>query len=735
MASQLNVKPKTIGQLFKSKTMYFYVPEFQRNYEWRTSSSPTAKDKQVDELFEDIYSAYENNDENYFLGTLITFYQEEVNDDRFGKYYVIDGQQRLTTLAILIRSYIKKLEKLKEEEGNRAVLKYKTLITTATGLIQKEMEIDGEDVPKKIVESSNNFNSEFLEEFFEELSIPDEKNHKNSKNLISAAISLEKKFDNEQRFKDGESCRKFYKYLLDHVYFSHVETDDFGEGFIVFERQNDRGKDLTFSDRIKHFLLTEVAKDRKVFDKKAGQINDSWEKLQMKVVKEASISFDDFLRYFFLSEYGVLKSKSGIVPWLKNKNDDGGYYITRMASHTDDFMKLLSNKVDEFVNIRNNIGPDGKTNYSLFYMKKYFSVKQNLPILMSAYPLGKDKFKRAALLVESLVFHMKWADARANYLERNLLASDNLCKYLINDKFEEFEKKIRKLTEEIAVTAKNNIIDTDFLEIKSLKGAPLMAKYIPHRVEYQLRLESRDGLLQDKVEDDDDQAKIVYDIEHIIERNNQNTWNRISDNPDILDEIRSLRNRIGNLCKLEWLINENVVEGWTPKEKFEGREMMLCKECQKYKVCKICKNDDICKKCGRNQALSKEKLKYLYPLPLGEEKAVCRSFPDHKLIKKNIKGYEDSDVYHTSVMSTGEFKTDEDLDNREAEVLKKYEFKKMSLTGSKLFNENEITERENSYFKVLSQAFLTEFDPHEKGFIIDRTIINWKDSEKKQSKR
>ena len=41
----------------------------------------------------------------------------------------------------------------------------------------------------------------------------------------------------------------------------HVETDDFGEGFIVFERQNDRGKDLTFSDRIKHFLLTEVAKE------------------------------------------------------------------------------------------------------------------------------------------------------------------------------------------------------------------------------------------------------------------------------------------------------------------------------------------------------------------------------------------------------------------------------------------------------------------------------------------
>ena len=163
---------------------------------------------------------------------------------------------------------------------------------------------------------------------------------------------------------------------------------------------------------------------------------------------------------------------------------------------------------------------------------------------MSAYPLGKDKFKRAALLVESLVFHMKWADARANYLERNLLASDNLCKYLIEDNFEEFENKIRKLTEEIAVTAKNNIIDADFLEIKSLKGAPLMAKYIPHRVEYQLRLESRDGLLQDKVEDDDDQAKIVYDIEHIIERNNQNTWNRISNDPEILDEIKSLETEL-----------------------------------------------------------------------------------------------------------------------------------------------------------------------------------------------
>ena len=120
---------------------------------------------------------------------------------------------------------------------------------------------------------------------------------------------------------------------------------------------------------------------------------------------------------------------------------------------------------------------------------------------MAAYPLGHDMFKKTSLLVEALVFSMKWADSKANYLENALKTENNLCSLLkdavkfkkIEDeaksatkskseakdnkekKFKEFEKEIRKLIEERAVLAKANILNPDFLRNKSAKGAPLMA--------------------------------------------------------------------------------------------------------------------------------------------------------------------------------------------------------------------------------------------------------------------
>ena len=57
---------------------------------------------------------------------------------------------------------------------------------------------------------------------------------------------------------------------------------------------------------------------------------------------------------------------------------------------------------------------------------------------MSAYGLKKDEFKKAAILIEALVFVMKWADSRANYLESQL---ESLCGSLVDKNFKKFEDK------------------------------------------------------------------------------------------------------------------------------------------------------------------------------------------------------------------------------------------------------------------------------------------------------
>ena len=669
MASEPRVNQKSVEDLF-AENLYFFIPEFQRTYAWKTSNNENSVNRQVNQLFDDIYNSFQADDKNYFLGTVITYYDDKnIKPENIGKYYLIDGQQRLTTLSILLRSYIKRLDSLKNTAGKRSTIPYETYITGAKGLLQKLIKNPlGEDFPTKLIVSSNPANSKYLEEFFENDERPAEKDHPQSKTLIAAAKVLDKKFEE----LSGKECIDFYTYLVKNVYFSHVETDNFLEGFIVFERQNDRGAPLSFSDIVKHFLLGEVAKKRSTFESKANSINRKWEEIQIDITTKASFSFDEFLRYFFLSNYGVFKRKNEIIPWLKSES---GRDMTLMAEKPDDFISVLRTKADEFIDIRNNLGPGKIENYSLKYIKRFFKVKQHLPVLMSAYGLKKDEFKKAAILIEALVFVMKWADSRANYLESQL---ESLCESLVNNNFKEFESSIRELIETITTTAKQNIVNPEYLKQNSKgSGAPMMSKYIIWRIEHQLRIEGKDDPIG-TVEDTGDQEKVVYDVDHIIEKGNTDTQVKSVDKKSNINDLQNWLDRIGNLTLLEWEMNQNVLQGWTPDQKINGKK----------------ENDDS----------SSEKL---------------------------INGFADSKVFHTKSLSTGSFTSTSDIKTRQEYVRKKYAMKKIKLKDSEFFTLDHIIQREKIIFHILSQALLVRFDPHDVGYSF-KDIINWNTSEKKQ---
>ena len=89
MAIQLNAEQKYISKIFGDKTIY-KIPPYQRAYSW-------GKDE-CEELFDDLANAFLNNtDEGYFLGNIIL--STSVKDE----FEVIDGQQRLTTVSMLLK--------------------------------------------------------------------------------------------------------------------------------------------------------------------------------------------------------------------------------------------------------------------------------------------------------------------------------------------------------------------------------------------------------------------------------------------------------------------------------------------------------------------------------------------------------------------------------------------------------------------------------------------------------
>ena len=109
--SKLSVDQKNIFDLLKDKKADFLIPDYQRPYAWQ--------EKECQKLWDDIFefaipendaTKFDTNDE-YFLGPIVTF----MNNDK--KLEVIDGQQRLTTILLLLRAFYAKYGSMQDEQS------------------------------------------------------------------------------------------------------------------------------------------------------------------------------------------------------------------------------------------------------------------------------------------------------------------------------------------------------------------------------------------------------------------------------------------------------------------------------------------------------------------------------------------------------------------------------------------------------------------------------------------
>lgn len=111
--AKLIVDQKTIKDLFQDKRSDFLIPDYQRPYAWGETECQTLWDDVLAFAIPDNdYSKFNENDE-YFFGPIVTFKNER------GKMEVIDGQQRLTTLMLLLRAFYPRFEKM-EDNASRS---------------------------------------------------------------------------------------------------------------------------------------------------------------------------------------------------------------------------------------------------------------------------------------------------------------------------------------------------------------------------------------------------------------------------------------------------------------------------------------------------------------------------------------------------------------------------------------------------------------------------------------
>lgn len=110
--SKLNIDQKSVRTLFSEKKADFLIPDYQRPYAWG--------EKECQTLWDDLFLfAFPDNDcdkfssdsDEYFLGPIVTFKNDE------GKMEIIDGQQRLTTLMLLLRAFYEKYGSMRNDKA------------------------------------------------------------------------------------------------------------------------------------------------------------------------------------------------------------------------------------------------------------------------------------------------------------------------------------------------------------------------------------------------------------------------------------------------------------------------------------------------------------------------------------------------------------------------------------------------------------------------------------------
>ena len=236
----IHASPQSINNLLQGHE--FIIPEYQRPYSWGN--------EQCDRLWEDLSGFLEratdgvgDDNDQYFLGSIVVYPKP---DDK--RWDVVDGQQRLTTLIMLVRAFF-------EKASTHTVLQKRIYCEDPKSgeMDQKRPRLDS----RVLGGSDREYFVKVLQGDLSALE-NDKKNPfaNNYKLLEKELTDWWKKFNTERR-------DKIINALLDNVVLLPIECDGIDDALDLFQIINDRGKPLANADIFKAELYSAVAENER----------------------------------------------------------------------------------------------------------------------------------------------------------------------------------------------------------------------------------------------------------------------------------------------------------------------------------------------------------------------------------------------------------------------------------------------------------------------------------------
>lgn len=234
--SKLNIDQQTIKELFANKRSDFLIPDYQRPYAWGETECQTLWDDIFAFAFpENDYTLFNSEDDEYFLGPIVTF----KNTDN--KLEIIDGQQRLTTLMLMLRAFFSKFGNMKDANA----------ISTSDDIakcIWKTDEFGNPDTNKLKIDSEVSTDDD-KEEFLSILKTGNVDNTQKSRYAKTYRFFMEKIDEFLLEYPS------YFAYLptriLNNCILLPIEAESQDTALRIFSTLNDRGKPLSDTDIFK----------------------------------------------------------------------------------------------------------------------------------------------------------------------------------------------------------------------------------------------------------------------------------------------------------------------------------------------------------------------------------------------------------------------------------------------------------------------------------------------------
>lgn len=355
-ANNIDAQSRSLKDVLFEK--HYKVGYFQREYKWQRNN--------IEDLLIDLERSFNSNWEKghkqqdvakydkYYMGPIVIFLDGS-------EYSIVDGQQRLTSFILLMIYLNRKYDKLTNQKN-----KYEGYIFSEHyGVKSYNMNIPARDKILDFLHKGTTFDESLL-------------NNESCKTILERYRDITELFP--ESLLNPEVFPLFTNWIVEKLVFVEIVTQTSESAYTIFETMNDRGLNLTQTELLKSFLLSNVTDETKI-----KELDFIW-KTKISVLN-AIDDDQDFFKAWLRAKYAVTIRTSE----KDSENQDFEKIGTRFSSWTQENVKTKTNYDSKL--LLDSKDPDSfyffvKSDFN-FFSDSYIKLKN----LEFSDNLSEDRFK------------------------------------------------------------------------------------------------------------------------------------------------------------------------------------------------------------------------------------------------------------------------------------------------------------------------------------------------------